>query len=314
MSRPMTMASAQGFPSTPAVQGPQQTLRLDEAQIAQAPVIPDYRMIRNIGSGAFGEVWLAQGVLGSFRAVKIVRRSWFEEERPFEREFEGVQHFEPISRQHHGLVQVLHVGRNREQGYFFYVMELADDAKTAAQIDPENYEARTLSTEISTRRALPIKECVQLALQLSETLSFLHGQGLIHRDLKPGNIIYCGGKLKFADIGMVTQIGNNRTLMGTPGYFPPEGTGTPMADIYSLGKTLYRTYTGLAADRFPDLPTTLPDTEDVPTFQRFNRMILKSCEKDPAQRYQSAAELHRDLAELAARPLKASPGAKPTLQ
>ena len=125
---------------------------------------------------------------------------------------------------------------------------------------------------------------------------------MIHRDIKPANIIYSGGRPKFADIGLVTQMGNDRTWVGTQGYFPPEGTGTALADIYSLGKTLYRACTGLAVDRFPELPTTLPDTEDVKIFQRLNRIIIKTCESDPAKRYRTVLELQNELTEVAAKP------------
>jgi len=90
------------------------------------PPIPDHVLLRPIGAGAYGEVWLARNALGTLRAVKIVYRARFEEEHPFEREFRGILKYEPVSRTHEGLVQVLHVGRNDEAGYFYYVMELAD--------------------------------------------------------------------------------------------------------------------------------------------------------------------------------------------
>ena len=86
--------------------------------------IPDYQLIRKIGVGSYGEVWLARNVLGGHRAVKIVYRSTFEDDRPFEREFEGIRRFEPISRSHPSQLNILHVGRG--EGYFYYVMELAD--------------------------------------------------------------------------------------------------------------------------------------------------------------------------------------------
>src|SRR6266566_8280509 len=88
------------------------------------PTIPDHELIRRIGSGSYGEVWLARSVMGTFRAVKIVYRESFDHDRPFEREFNGIQRFEPISCSHESQVDILHVGRN--EGYFYYVMELAD--------------------------------------------------------------------------------------------------------------------------------------------------------------------------------------------
>src|SRR5262245_11395414 len=90
------------------------------------PAIPDHELLRKIGGGSYGEVCLSRNVLGSWRAVKIVYRNSFDHDRPFEREFAGIQKFEPISRTHESQVDIPHVGRG--DGYFYYVMELADDA------------------------------------------------------------------------------------------------------------------------------------------------------------------------------------------
>jgi len=91
--------------------------------------VPDHTLIRRIGKGAYGEVWLARNALGTWRAVKFVRRSSFDDDKPFEREFAGIQRFEPISRSHESQLNILHVGR-AEDG-FYYVMELADDISGA---------------------------------------------------------------------------------------------------------------------------------------------------------------------------------------
>ena len=89
-----------------------------------SPAIPDHEVLRKIGGGAYGEVWLARGVTGAMRAVKVVWRQDFEDDRTFEREFDGILKFEPMSRDHPGLVNILHVGRSRgEQALYYYVME-----------------------------------------------------------------------------------------------------------------------------------------------------------------------------------------------
>src|SRR5262245_44761971 len=99
----------------------------------EAPPIPDHHLLHRIGSGAYGDVWLAKSALGTLRAVKIVYRARFKDDRPYEREFGGILKYEPISRTHEGLVQVLHVGRNDAVPCFYYVMELADAAKPQVQ-------------------------------------------------------------------------------------------------------------------------------------------------------------------------------------
>ena len=84
--------------------------------------IPDLELLRCIGHGSYGEVWLARNILASYRAVKIVSRKAFRDDEAFEREFLGLQRFEPLSREHDGFVAILHVGRNRAEGFFYYVM------------------------------------------------------------------------------------------------------------------------------------------------------------------------------------------------
>src|SRR6185295_3171136 len=91
------------------------------------PAIPDHEVIRIIGRGSSGQVWLAKNALGTFRAVKVVSQRSFKHRRPFEREMHGILKFEPVSRLHDGLVDILQVGSNEKGGYFYYVMELADD-------------------------------------------------------------------------------------------------------------------------------------------------------------------------------------------
>src|SRR5437588_577830 len=86
-------------------------------------------MLRCIGQGSYGEVWLARNAVGTWRAVKVVYRDNFKDSRPYEREFTGIQKYEPISRTNEGLVDVLQIGRNDADGYFYYIMELADDAQ-----------------------------------------------------------------------------------------------------------------------------------------------------------------------------------------
>src|SRR5207245_5441793 len=132
--------------------------------VASRPVVPDHELLRRIGGGSYGEVWLARNIMGTYRAVKIVYRKTFANERPFEREFRGIQKFEPISRSHESQVDILHIGRNDEAGYFYYVMELADDLHLEQDIQPDLYLPKTLKNVLAHRGRLPFAECLQIAL------------------------------------------------------------------------------------------------------------------------------------------------------
>ena len=263
--------------------------------------------------------------MGSFRAVKVVYRKTFESERPYEREFSGIKKFEPISRSHEGFVDILQVGRNDQAGYFYYVMELADDARESVISNQSggiggpsieggagppitgplitdslitDYSPKTLRSELTKRSRLPIEECLQLSLSLTSALGQLHKQGLIHRDIKPSNIIFVHGQPKLADIGLVASVTEAKSFVGTEGFIAPEGPGTAQADLYSLGKVLYEISTGKDRTDFPELPTLVREMPDRQKLLEFNEVVLKACQNDVQKRYASAEAMHADLALL----------------
>jgi len=267
--------------------------------------IPDHELLHCVGVGGYGEVWLARAVTGVFRAVKFVRGQ--PGDRRFQREFEGLKKFEPISRAHAGLVDVLHAGRNDAGGYFYYVMELADDSSPDSGVRnaesdapspsrvPHSYHPRTLDGEVHRREHWTLDECVRCGIALADALDFLHGQGLVHRDIKPSNIVFIGGAPKLADIGLVTDAGEARTRMGTEGYLAPEGMGTVQADIFSLGRVLYAIATGLDWRRFPEWPSLDVTPADSRRWLRLHETICQACEQDPRRRYASAREMKDKL-------------------
>ncbi len=280
------------------------------ADRTRAPQIPDHELLRRIGGGSYGDVWLARNVMGTCRAVKVIYRSSFEHDRPFEREFEGMQMFEPVSRSHEGLVDILQMGRNDPAGYFYYVMELADDAQpersdgqpsatqpssTPALRDPSSYVPKTIKSEIYHRGRLTLEECLRWGLFLTDALGHLHKHGLIHRDVKPSNIIFVHGVPKLADIGLVAEVGQTVSFVGTEGFIPPEGPGTPQGDLYSLGKVLYEISTGKDRQDYPEPPTNLAELGEQDGLLELNEVIFKACAPDARKRYQSAEEMHHDL-------------------
>jgi tetratricopeptide (TPR) repeat protein len=307
--------------------------------------IPEHELLRPIASGAYGQVWLARNRLGAYRAVKVVYRASFDHERPFEREFAGIKAFEPISRSHEGLVDLLQVGRDDAAGYFYYIMELADDlraaqpatptggseskASTRAEIpdkagasgktlainpsaalsqpsthprstlhDPNDYVPRTLASELKSRGRLPLEQCIQIGLKLTEALAHLHKQGLVHRDVKPSNIIFVGGVPKLADVGLVTAVDEARSFVGTEGFIPPEGPGTPQADLYSLGIVLYVLSTGKSHQDFPEPAADLQAQANHQQWLEFDAVVHKACQANVRERFRSAEVMHEELALL----------------
>jgi len=134
--------------------------------------------------------------MGIMRAVKVVRRSSFESPRPFEREFAAVKRYEPVSRNAAGLVNVLHAGRAADGSHFHYVMELADSAEPGADAaaEPGTYTPCTLRLQIGRMGRMPVSECLEIAVSLAHGIAGLHRVGLVHRDVKPSNIIFTGGR------------------------------------------------------------------------------------------------------------------------
>jgi WD40 repeat protein len=275
------------------------------------PLVADHELLRCIGAGSYGEVWLARSVTGQWRAVKVVARARFSSDRPYEREFRGVVEFEPISRAHLGLVQVLHVGRDDVARAFYYVMELADDAdggdagiKLAAAARPADasglpplasYSPRTLRSDLKTRGRLPVADAVALGVELTGALGHVHRHGLVHRDVKPSNVIFVQGRPKLADLGLVTSTDEARSFVGTEGFIPPEGPGTVKADLFALGRLLYEAVTGKDRCDFPELPPDLDTWPDRAEFLEFNEIVTRLCAPDPASRYANAAEVAGDL-------------------
>ncbi len=259
------------------------------------PTIPDYELLRLVGRGSYGDVWLARGVTGLFRAIKIVWRARFADAQPFEREFRGLKEFAAISLLEARQLALLHVGRNEAAGFFYYVMELADDAVTGREIDPAHYVPLTLREIRQRRGRLPAAEVVTLGAELARALAGLHTRSLVHRDIKPSNVILVGGAPKLADIGLVAAASEAMTFVGTEGYVPPEGPGAPSADVFSLGKLLYELATGLDRHDYPRLPANFSELPDRKDLLELNEVLIRACEPLAAKRHSDATALLDDL-------------------
>lgn len=274
------------------------------------PDTPDYELFQPpFGEGAYGKVWLARNAIGQWQALKAVYKARFGDNvGPYDREFRGIERYKPISDKHPGLLRIDFISRKKNDGYFYYVMELGDSLEPGWEKNPQSYKSQDLASlrARSMGRRLPVRECVRVVRALAEGLEFLHRQGLTHRDIKPSNIIFVKGQPKLADVGLVAEMRTplkDVTYVGTPGYMPPppESPGTVLADIYALGMVLYVITTGCEPALFPEISTTLVDRMEAPDFLELNAVILKACQPDSSQRYASAKELNEALQKVAER-------------
>lgn len=262
------------------------------------PRIPDFDLLEFIGSGSFGDVWLGRNsvVGGHLCAIKVVSANEIRSPESMQLEIEGVRRFQEVHRHVH-QVQILHSGRLPEG--FYYVMEAADPALSSGS-STTPYQPRTLAHELAARKHLPIHECLRIGVALASALEHLHQHGLVHRDVKPSNVLYVGGVVKLADIGLVTLASATPGGLGTPGYAPRDGANTPQADIFALGKVLYELATGRDRTEFPALPVDTTAMSDRLALLELNEVLLQACDPDPERRHRSAEELRIALERLQA--------------
>ena len=262
------------------------------------PEVPDFALIRMIGRGGFGQVWLATNrITGHLRAVKVIALRGSGATDPAGREIGSLTRLEECLRTHHpNLVEIQHVGKTAE--HLFYVMEPADDDAGGPASGDADYRPATLQGRIEAG-PLPADECLARARELLAGLAHLHAAGMVHRDVKPANCLMIGGRLKLADFGLVVEATPLVSRVGTRRYMPPDGRMDTRADVYAAGLVIYEMLTGLPVEDFPRLGPRATQIAEDPTLGRLNRLVLRACQPDPRERFRDAGEM---LAALSASP------------
>ena len=255
-----------------------------------------FRPLREIGRGAHGSVFLADGPAGRV-ALKVCRHP----DDParaadWEREKRGWSLFARIP-PHPGLVRVFGTGETPDGAAFWVAMELADPEPGGSPDDPGSYRPLTLASVAAAEVALPLRRCVALGERLASALEHLQRHHLVHRDVKPGNVLFVRGRAVLADAGLVADDREAASLVGTPGYEPPEHHGTPQGDVFSLGRTLWRVATGRAPEEAGFAPCAEADTAD-PDFWRLLAILGRATSPVPERRHRSAKALRKDFARL----------------
>lgn len=257
-----------------------------------------YEIVRSIGEGGMANVYLARDmILNRDVAVKILRGDLANDEK-FVRRFQR-EAISASSLNHQNIVEMYDVGE--DDGKYFIVMEYV--------------EGRTLKSLIKRRGALTLPEVIDIMLQLTSGIAHAHESYIIHRDIKPQNVLILeDGTVKITDFGIAMALNSNEltqtnSVMGSVHYLPPEqanGTGSTIkSDIYSLGILMFELLTGklpfkgenaveIAIKQMKDyIPSVVSFNEDIP--QAIENVILKACAKNPKNRYNSALEMHEDI-------------------
>lgn len=260
-----------------------------------------WRLEREIGRGAYGVVYLAVNATGDRAAVKVCRRDALDE-AGYARELRGATLYRAIPTST-GLVRMRELA---EMPWGFYaVMDLADDEFIGASAPLDAYRPRTLASVIEGEKALPLSECVTLARALAKGLVTLQRHHLLHRDVKPANVLYVDGDPVLSDFGLVVEEATATSHVGTPGYVPPETFTSSAGDVYSLGLLLKAASFGRRVEDLAKGPAQEADTL-APSFSAWWRILNKATAETPSMRYQSAKAFLKDL-EFLALAMKARP-------
>ena len=267
--------------------------------IAKGQKINDrYEIIRVIGEGGMANVYLAMDtILNRKVAVKVLRGDLSNDEK-FVRRFQR-EALSASSLNHPNIVEMYDVGE--DDGNFYIVMEYVD--------------GKNLKQLIRRRTKLSLPEVIDIMKQLTDGIAHAHDSFIIHRDIKPQNmLILDSGLIKITDFGIAvalnsTQLTQTNSVMGSVHYLPPEqaaGKGaTFKSDIYSLGIMMYELVTGslpfkgdnaveIALKQMKEpIPSVREMDESIP--QSVENIILKAAAKNPKNRYDSAREMYYDL-------------------
>lgn len=257
-----------------------------------------YEIIKSIGEGGMANVYLGYDeILDRSVAIKVLRGDLSNDEK-FVRRFQR-EALSASSLSNPNIVEVYDVGE--DNGEYYIVMEYV--------------EGKHLKALLKKRGKLTVPEVIDITLQITNGLSVAHDSYIIHRDIKPQNILILeNGMIKITDFGIAvamnaTQLTQTNSVMGSVHYLPPEqasGKGaTLQSDIYSIGILMYELLTGKLPFRGDNaveialkhlkepMPSIRDEIPDIP--QSVENIILKATAKNPKNRYSDAREMHEDL-------------------
>jgi eukaryotic-like serine/threonine-protein kinase len=260
-----------------------------------------YRVIRKLGTGGMANVYLAEDQeLGRRVAIKMLDDRHSQDEQFVERFRREAKNVAGLS--HPNIVSIY--DRGQAEGTYYIAMEYL--------------EGRTLKELLVQRGPTPLAVAIDYARQILAALGFAHRNGIVHRDIKPHNVVVApDGRLKVTDFGIArsgtSQMTETGSIIGTAQYLSPEQAKgapvTPASDIYSVGIVLYEMLTGsvpftgdtpleIAMKHLSAIPEP-PSEHRAEVPHELDSIVLRALAKDPAERYQSAEQMDADLARAA---------------
>nr|HID13905.1 hypothetical protein [Anaerolineae bacterium] len=263
-----------------------------------------YRITEHLGSGGMAEVYKAyQPGLDRYVAIKVLH-SFMADEEDFLTRFQREARVVAMLR-HPNIIQVYDFDFDAEDNAYYMVMEFIDGPSLKVRLQEMAREGQML----------PLEEAIRIVTAVANALDYAHQRGMIHRDVKPANIMFTQeGQVILTDFGIakmmnITGLTASGAMVGTPAYMAPEQgmgqAGDERADIYSLGVVLYQLVTGrlpFGADTplgivlkhiNEPLPPPTALNPDLPA--GIEAVIMRALAKDPGDRYQTAKEFAADL-------------------
>jgi eukaryotic-like serine/threonine-protein kinase len=260
-----------------------------------------YRIVRKLGTGGMANVYLAEDeVLGRRVAIKILDDRHAGDDQFVERFRREAKNAASLS--HPNIVSIY--DRGEAEGTYYIAMEYLD--------------GRSLKELIVTRGPAPVNVAIDYARQILAAIRFAHRHGIVHRDIKPHNVLVdAEGRLKVTDFGIAragtSQMTEAGSIIGTAQYLSPEqAKGAPVdqtSDLYSVGVVLYELLTGVVpftgdtpveiAMKHLSSPPEAPSAKRAEIPRDLDMIVLRALAKDPADRYQNADEMDADLARVA---------------
>src|SRR5213082_2237245 len=260
-----------------------------------------YKIMRKLGSGGMANVYLAEDQeLGRRVAIKILNDRHAGDEQFIERFRREAKNAAALS--HPNIVSIY--DRGEAEGTYYIAMEYLD--------------GRSLKELIVSRGPAPVNVPIDYVRQILAALRFAHRHGIVHRDIKPHNVLVdAEGRLKVTDFGIAragaSQMTEAGSIIGTAQYLSPEqAKGAPVdqtSDLYSIGVVLYELLTGVVpftgdtpveiAMKHLSSPPEPPSAKRADVPRDLDLVVMRALAKDPSERYQSAEEMDADLRRIA---------------